>query len=497
MELHCQVNVVKAGVKGNTAAAAAAYISCDKTVGHDGRQHNYENKPGFVAGGFELPDSVPERWLSDPLSMWAEQDLIDYTKSTRRGPSSELYRSGVIGLPWDVSHNRAAELATELLEPLVKAGMCVQWAIHDVEEEGKRNYHLHWMAAMREVTPEGFGKKCRAWNKYNGGMNIPEVIRPHVAGVLNRELEAIGSDVRIEHESFADRGIDKIPTHHKGVAATAIERKERRAARAEGDPKAETRIYTRAQYRNRYIEWLNQIHAENLRHVETQMQSGRLEDLIGAARARQDGTEVFKDWNALFAMLRDARRCRAAMNSELGKLGNVISAYEECNEGYLRWAGIDPADEIQRFNVERMQKELRIRIEQMDVTEAFLLDSKELLKVHNKVVYTSKKAAWTQYQMDRNKRGIEYCQRRLTNIESYMQYLDRSISLFDVLFRTQAWKDYCKTMAELRREEEKMQAEYDRLCAELKQGRKDLKTHRKEAKAAVREERRTRRELDR
>lgn len=229
MELHCTVGVVKIGDNGKTAAAGAAYLECAKLEGHDGRVHNYTNKKNFVTGGVILPDGSPERWKEDPSTIWAEQDYLDYVKSTRRGPKSELYRRGDIALPWVLSDKQCIKIAEELLEPLKEKGMVVQWAIHDepADEKGgrKRNRHLHWMAAMREVTPDGFGKKNRAWNNYNGGLNIPDLIRPLAAELLNRELEDVGADFRVEHKSFEERGIDKIPEIHVGTSAMAIHRK--------------------------------------------------------------------------------------------------------------------------------------------------------------------------------------------------------------------------------------------------------------------------------
>lgn len=498
MELHCNVAVVKVGEKSNTAAAASAYISCTKTVGHDERIHDYSKKAGFVADGFLLPENVPERWHKNPTSMWAEQDLIDYTKSTRRGQKSELYRAGRIGLPWDISHERAAELAEELLEPLRKKGMCVQWAIHDVVEDGKRNYHLHWMAAMREVTPEGFGKKCREWNKYNGGLNIPELLRPHVAGILNRELEAVGSNEHVEHESFEARGIDKLPTRHKGAAATAIERKARKKQKAKGDPQYNEHSYTRAQRRNTYITWLNQIHAANLRQVEEQARSGNLDDLIGNAKMERDGAEVFKDWDALFAMLRDARRCRAAFKGEVKKLDKITGAYARLDaaeteeerqkeRSYLEWAGCDPDDKEYVDYVKHMQHEARIGIREMDVTEKFLLDSKELLKARNRAIYTAKKASWDEYQIHRNESGIEYCDRRIDSINRYMDYLGRSITIIDILFNTEAFRTYRREMAELEAEKRRLRDERWEKKEKLKQAKKDLKEHKAEARNAARE----------
>ena len=149
------------------------------------------------------------------------------------------------------------------------------------------------------------------------------------------------------------------------------------------------------------------------------------------------------------------------------------------------------------MTIQMMQNDLRIKIKEMDVTEAFLLDSKELYKAHNRAVYTAKKASWDQYQIDRNKRGMAYCTRRLESIQSYMDYLTRSISLFDMIFNTQEYKDYCATMADLRRQEEQLRADYARNRANLKQAKKDIKVHQKEAKEAAREEKKAKRRYDR
>lgn len=466
MELCLIPTVVGKGPKGRTACGSSAYRSCDKLIDNAGNVHDFRNKGGYVTGGIELPAGASED-LRNRQTLWSRHEEKDIRKD------AELYRDVMVMLPNELDYAAAERVVKGLAAKLTNKGMCVQWDIHDTTKEGQRNLHAHMMVTMRTLQADGtFGNKNRSWNKYNGGLNIADLLRPEAARLMNEELARVGSSERVEHESFADRGIDKIPTKHMGVEATAMERKG---------------IKTNKGRRNRYIEWLNQIHAENLRQVEAQTQSGRLEDLIAGARAQQGGNEAFKDWDALFAMLRDTRRCRAAMNSELGKLGKVISAYEEGNESYLRWAGCDPESESQKMTIQMMQNDLRIKIKEMDVTEAFLLDSKKLYKAHNRAVYTAKKASWDQYQIDRKKHGMEYCTRRLESIESYMESLRRSVSLLDAILNTEEYKDYCATMADLERQQKQLREQYSRNRAELKQAKKDLKIHQKEAKQAEKE----------
>lgn len=480
MELHCSIKVVRAGEKGNTAAAAASYISCDKTIGYDGKVNDYRNKPGFIAGDILLPDEAPQRWREDPSTIWAEQDYLDYEKSTRRGPKSELYRAGDIGLPWDLTDEQCVGIMDEVGELLRQKGMVVQWAIHDVMEDGVRNRHGHIMMSMRSCSSEGFGNKNRAWNKYNGGLNIPEYLRPKVAEILNRELEIAGSDERVEYKSFAERDVDRIPQKHVGTAATAMERKGKKTDR--GDNK-------------RYIDWLNGIHAENLQEIEQKTQ--RLDILIGAAENTRTGTTAYKDWDALFAMLRDVRRSKAAVAGELRRLDKIIAAYENGDTKYLYGIGCNPDVPTHELTVKYMRDEMRARATELGFAESLILTNKDLLKAHNRVVYTSNKVAWDEYRLKRNQSSVAYLSQRMDRLEQYIQYLQRSIGLIDILFNTEAYKDYCATMADLERQRRELRAQYDRTRAELKQGKKDIKEHKKEAREAAREEKKVKRRNDR
>ena len=68
------------------------------------------------------------------------------------------------------------------------------------------------MLTMRDLSPDGFGKKNRDWNK-------PEMLnqwREQWAHHQNRELERHGHNDRVDHRSFEERGIDQEPTQHMG-----------------------------------------------------------------------------------------------------------------------------------------------------------------------------------------------------------------------------------------------------------------------------------------
>lgn len=485
MELHLEIKAVGKGAKGRTACGSSAYRACDRLIDNAGNVHDYSHKGGYVAGGIELPQGASEE-LRDRQTLWSRHEKRDVRKD------AELFREITLALPNEFSYSSAEKAVRDLCGELTKLGMCVQWDIHDtsrvVNAEGKtvakgkvqegdghveiRNLHVHMMVTMRELLPDGtFGKKNRSWNRYNGGLNFAELLRPRAAEILNDELARNGSSEHVECESYADRGIDKIPQRHMGVAAAAMERRG---------------VETAVGKRNRYIDWLNQIHAQNLREAESHKR--KLDSLIAKAQNTKDGQEVFKDWDALFALLRDIRRAKAALKSEQGKLAKVISAYEEGNNDYLKWTGFDPDNAALRLALRETQEENSIKICQLELAEELILDSKELFKAHNKVVYTSNKAAWDQYQIERKGRRLAHYQRRMKSLGNYASHLRREVSLLDALFNTAEYQEYLLKVRSLEAERAKVWEEYQRTKNDIQQHKQDLKQHKADLKDAIKSE---------
>lgn len=469
MELHMSHKVVSKGDRGRTACGSAAYRSCSKIIDNDGNVHNYDRKAGHVAGGIELPQGAPEE-LKDPQTLWQRHELKDIRKD------AQLFREIDLAFPNEFSYGICERLLRALCAKLTEKGMCVQWDIHDVtNKKGQRNLHAHLMVTMRELLPDGsFGNKNRSWNKFNGGLNIAEILRPEAARLMNEELERIGSVEHVEHESYADRGIDKIATAHVGVAATAMERKGEETDRG---------------MNKKYIEWLNEIHEENVKNAKTSAR--RLENLIQKAEQAEDGTEVYKEWDAIFAYLRDIRRGRAAIAGELKRLGKVAAAYQSEDRSYLAWAGCNPDNSAQELTIDFMRADLHKLDEELSKAERLMLEHKGKLKVHNQTIYISNKIHWDQYQLDRKKRSINYFIRRMHNLNSYIHYVRKNISIFDAIFQTSKWDEYCDRMNELEHERVCLRQEYEKTRAEIEQHKVDLKQHKKEAKEIQKQQKTT------
>ncbi len=487
MELYLKTSIKGKGAKGRTAVGSAAYRSCQKLEDNAGNVHDYSHKGGYVLGGIELPEGASEE-LRNAGELWRRHEQKDIRKD------AQLYRDIEFALPNELDTAAAARVAQSLTRRLTERGMCVQWDLHDPTPTAlrPRNFHCHMMVTMRDLQADGtFGNKNRSWNKYNGGINIADELRPLAADLMNEELAAIGSDKKVEYKSYEERGVDKIPTKHVGVHATAMYRKEQ-AKKLEKKKPFDTKI--KKVWTNDYIKFLNHVHVKNLREAEQLLKPRSIDSLIAAAEAKKPADVPFKDWDALFAMLRDTRRCRSAFRNEEKKLEKIINAYEKNDTGYLTWAGIDPTDAELELEIRSRPEEIRLQIAEMDATENFLLNSKELFKYHNRAYYTSKQASWDEYRLNRNKQGIFYCEQRLDSLKSYREYLTRGISMLDMIFNTEAYKEYCETMRDLRQQEERLRAELARNRAELKQNKKDLKEHQKEARAAAKAEKQARRQ---
>jgi Ti-type conjugative transfer relaxase TraA len=72
------------------------------------------------------------------------------------------------------------------------------------------------MLAMREVGPDGFGKKVRDWN----ATELLKGWREEWAAHVNELMAELGLDGRIDHRSYADQGIALEPQHKIGPAAS-------------------------------------------------------------------------------------------------------------------------------------------------------------------------------------------------------------------------------------------------------------------------------------
>jgi Ti-type conjugative transfer relaxase TraA len=217
---------------GRSAVASAAYRAGERL--HDDkldRDHDYTEKAGVVHREMMLPEGAPVRW-ADRGTLWNEVEAGEKRKD------AQLARDIEISLPRELGKAEAIRLAQDFVrEQFVDRGMVADLNVHWTHaRDGGEQPHAHVMLTMREVVPgrdgheeEGaFGKKVVAWND----RALLGEWRERWAELANARLLELGHDIRIDHRSYAEQGIDLEPQHKIGPAGVRREDREQDAERA-------------------------------------------------------------------------------------------------------------------------------------------------------------------------------------------------------------------------------------------------------------------------
>ena len=235
--------------KGRSAIACAAYRSGEKLYSEEtDRTFDYRNKGGVVFSEIVLCDHAPERFL-DRQTLWNEVQRIESKADSR------LAREIDVALPVECSREVQIKIARNFAQFLASQGMIVDWALHD---KGDGNPHAHLMCTTRPITINGeWGAKEKKVYKLDAnGERIP-VIDPKTGeqkiGAKNRRMwqretvsstgwdkketlrewrkkwadivnENLAPEQHIDHRSYAEQGIEQIPTRHEGYAARKLDK---------------------------------------------------------------------------------------------------------------------------------------------------------------------------------------------------------------------------------------------------------------------------------
>lgn len=263
---------------GRTSVAAAAYVSGTKlTCERDGRVHDYSHRTDVVHSEIALPEDAPGRWY-DRSTLWNE------VEATEHGKSAQLCRSFDVTLPRELTRDEQLVLGSAFAQSFATEGMVVDWALHD--RDGT-NPHLHLQVPMRACDGGGFLPKCKScyvvrnasgeereataaelkgldgFEKvfmYKTGKRLtkaeaeaaglhptkdrkssspvkrklrtanwdsPEAYeswRKRWEDLCNDALAEHGSDERVDRRSYAERGVELLPTLHLGPEVAAVER---------------------------------------------------------------------------------------------------------------------------------------------------------------------------------------------------------------------------------------------------------------------------------
>lgn len=257
----CSIGSRSAGSsRRGDAVKAAAYVSGTRmTNERNGQVADFRNKDVvYAAPEILLPDAVAAKHPE-----WQEREAFWNEVEKRENRSdSQLYRSFDIALPIELSRDQQLQLACQIADYFRRQGMATDYGVHD---EGKGNPHVHVLTAMRPFTPDGeWASKNRTVLALDDNGNRIPVIDPATGcqkvrirkgkgrellwkretvaaspwdaktcmdtwreeweRLANNALARAGVDTRIDHRSYADQGIDKIPQIHVGKVANRIDR---------------------------------------------------------------------------------------------------------------------------------------------------------------------------------------------------------------------------------------------------------------------------------
>ena len=215
---------------GRSAVASAAYRSAARLINErDGLTHDFTRRGGVEHAEIVIPAGVDAQWALDRSTLWNAAEQAENRKDAR------VAREFEIALPHELTAEQRLEATRQFAQGLADHyGAAVDFAIHAPHgETDVRNHHAHLMMTVRAVGPEGFADKT--WiereNKWllsqdlrTSQMQLRD-IRQSWEQIANEKLAEAGLDVRIDHRSHQERGLEIEPTEHMGVHATQMQRR--------------------------------------------------------------------------------------------------------------------------------------------------------------------------------------------------------------------------------------------------------------------------------
>ncbi|WP_142627758.1 Ti-type conjugative transfer relaxase TraA [Rhizobium sp. P007] len=213
---------------GRSAVASAAYRCAVLLTNHrDGLVHDFTRKEGVEHIEIVLPDDLSADWALDRSALWNAAEFAEKRKDAR------VAREFEIALPHELSPEGRLNAARAFAQDLAnRYGAAVDFAIHSPSEHGDiRNHHAHVLMTTRQVGRTGLGEKTYLEHKnarlLANGMATTDMqlrdIRQAWEGIANRQLQREGLDVRIDHRSHMERGLELSPTEHMGVHASQMQ----------------------------------------------------------------------------------------------------------------------------------------------------------------------------------------------------------------------------------------------------------------------------------
>ena len=208
---------------GRSSTSASAYRAGVKiTDRRTGMIFDFTRKSGCDDSVILAPENAPA-WVYDRSELWNRVEEKENRKD------SQVCREMEFALPRDLTREQMKALALDFVKnQFVNEGMIADVAFHKLNTG---NPHCHVMLTMREISPNGFGQKVRAWNE----RELVEKWRESWATHANKALKEAGHSDRIDHRTLIEqaheaaqvgdmdkaRELDRLPMFHEGYGPRA------------------------------------------------------------------------------------------------------------------------------------------------------------------------------------------------------------------------------------------------------------------------------------
>jgi ATP-dependent exoDNAse (exonuclease V) alpha subunit len=238
---HFQITSLGRGA-GRRATAAAAYRAGERLRDErSGRIYNYSKRKDVLHTEIFLPahlKGAADHWAGSRERLW------NGAEHAEKRANSRVAREYQVALPHELNSTQQIELARALSRELAERyKVAVDLAVHGPRPDGDpRNFHAHVLTTTREVTPAGLSAKAGLDLdlRERRRRELPDVrtefitLRERWATLTNEALREANIEARVDHRSFAARGIDRVPRptipiaslkmEHRGVRSTVAER---------------------------------------------------------------------------------------------------------------------------------------------------------------------------------------------------------------------------------------------------------------------------------
>jgi len=382
--------------KGRSAVAVSAYISGTRMENTwDGTAHDYTRKRHVIHTEVMLPAHAPPEY-ADRSVLW---NSVEWNETKR---NAQLARSIEIALPAELTHEQNIALIRKYVqENFVDKGMCADVAFHD---KGDGNPHVHILLTMRPLTLDGkWGDKSRLEYILDAdGNRIPanqkgrwktrkvsivdwddrrnvDIWRNAAANAINEALRDAGfTQGFVDPRSYAEQGVQRIPTVHEGPDARAMEKRGIPTEMGERNREIRqqnklldqlearlSRLHSWAQFEKRMDAELiakgMDVSDPNLRYVlaskifastvSPKRKDHRLRDGVGLLAIMQEYNitdaasyaEAVKQVNTKFYTLRSKRKENADLSAELSIRIEAYEHYRQYRKVYQAWEKLSAA----------------------------------------------------------------------------------------------------------------------------------------------------------